>query len=192
MDPSPGTVAWRTGAGKGMTLTLSRQKKSLSLRNPNCKEVTLVEALTVNTRLVQVKGPMFVWLKMTFANVIFNQTNMGPFTWTNLVFTVKASTNVTSLQFGFRNDNDFFCLDNVSVMPLPAPVLQATVPGDGSIQLAWTALAGAAYQVQYQTNLAQTGWIDLGGVLTATSNPMIYSQSPVSGPARFYRVLLLP
>jgi hypothetical protein len=128
----------------------------------------------------------------TSTNVIFNQTNMGAFAWTNLVFTVKASTNRTSLQFGSRNDNDFFCLDNVSVMPLPAPVLQALAPGDGSIQLAWTALAGATYQVQYQTNVAQTSWIDLGGVITATNNPMTYSQSPVSGPARFYRVLLLP
>jgi hypothetical protein len=125
-------------------------------------------------------------------NVIFNQTNLGAFGWSNLVFTVKASTNVTTLQFGFRNDNDFSCLDNVSVMPLPAPAIQALAPGGGSFQLAWTALAGAAYQVQYLTNLVQTNWLNLGGVITATNNPMTFSESIMPGPPRFYRVVLLP
>ena len=128
----------------------------------------------------------------TSTNVIFNQTNLGPFGWSNLVFTVQASAGVTTLQFGNRNDNDFFCLDNVSVMPLPAPAIQALAPGGGSFQLAWTALAGAAYQVQYLTNVAQTNWLNLGGVITATNNPMTFSASIVSGPERFYRVALLP
>ncbi len=125
-------------------------------------------------------------------NVIFNQTNMGAFGWSNFVFTVKAATNLTTLQFGFRNDNDYFCLDDVSLIPLPAPALQALAPGGGSFQLAWTALAGAAYQVQYLTNLAQTNWINLGGVITATNNPMTLPESAASGPERFYRVVLQP
>jgi hypothetical protein len=128
----------------------------------------------------------------TSTNVIFNQTNLGPFGWSNLVFTVQASSNVTTLQFGNRNDNDFFCLDDVSVMPLPAPAIQALAPGGGSFQLAWTALAGATYQVQYLTNAAQANWSNLGGVITANNNPMIFSESIVSGPPRFYRVALLP
>ena len=128
----------------------------------------------------------------TSTNTIFNQANMGAFGYSNFVFTVKASTNVTTLQFGNRNDNDYFCLDSVSVMPLPAPAIQALAPGGGSFQLAWTALAGAAYQVQYLTNAAQTNWINLGGVITATNNPMTVSESLVSGPERFYRVELLP
>jgi hypothetical protein len=125
-------------------------------------------------------------------NVIFNQTNMGAFGWSNFVFTVKGWTNAATLQFGNRNDNDFFCLDNVSVMPLPAPAVSALAPGNGTFQLAWSALAGAAYQVQYVTNVTRTNWINLGGVITATNNPMIFSESAASGPERFYRVVLLP
>ncbi len=125
-------------------------------------------------------------------NVIFNQTNMGAFAWSNLVFTVKASTNLTTLQFGNRNDNDFFCLDSVSVLPVPAPALHALAPAGGSFQLAWTALAGATYQVQYLTNLLQTNWINLGGVITATANPMTISLTIGAGPPKFYRVALLP
>jgi hypothetical protein len=128
----------------------------------------------------------------TSTNVIFNQTNMGAFGWSNFVFTVRAWTNAATLQFGSRNDNDYFCLDNVSVMPLPAPAVSALAPGGGTFQLAWSALAGAGYQVQYMTNVTQTNWINLGGVITATNNPMIIAESAASGPERFYRVVLLP
>jgi hypothetical protein len=109
-----------------------------------------------------------------------------------LLFTVTASSSVTTLQFGFRNDNDYFCLDNVSVKPVPAPAVQALAAGRGSFQLSWTALAGAAYQVQYATNVIQTNWTSLGGVLTATGNPMTVSETIAPGPPRFYRVVLLP
>jgi hypothetical protein len=85
-----------------------------------------------------------------------------------------------------------FALDNVSVMPLPAPAVSALAPGNGTFQLAWSALAGAGYQVQYMTNVTQTNWINLGGVITATNNPMIIAESAASGPERFYRVVLLP
>jgi hypothetical protein len=128
----------------------------------------------------------------TTTNVIFNQTNMGAFGWSNLVFTVKATTNTAALQFGFRNDNDYFCLDDVSVKPLPAPSIQALAPGNGTFQLSWTALAGAAYQVQYLTNVLQTNWLNLGGVITATNNPMTFSASVTARSQRFYRVMLLP
>jgi hypothetical protein len=128
----------------------------------------------------------------TSTNVIFNQLNMGTFGWSNLQFVVQASTNLTTLQFGFRNDTNYFALDNVSVMPAPVPALQALAPVNGSIQLAWTALPGVQYQVQYKTNLTQTGWINLGGIITATKNPMTFSNNIGSDPQRFYRVVLLP
>ena len=128
----------------------------------------------------------------TSTNVIFNQLNMGTFGWSNLQFVVNASTNLTTLQFGFRNDIDYFALDNVSVMPAPVPAIKALAPVNGSIQLAWTALPGVQYQVQYKTNLTQTGWINLGGIITATKNPMTFSNNIGSDPQRFYRVVLLP
>jgi hypothetical protein len=105
---------------------------------------------------------------------------------------VKASTNITTLRFGFRNDNDFLALDNVSVMPVPGPALRAPAVAKGSIQLAWTAVPGVQYQVQYKTNLTQTSWINLGSVITATMNPMTFSNNIGPDPQRFYRVVLLP
>jgi BACON domain-containing protein len=128
----------------------------------------------------------------TSTNVIFNQLNLGAVGWSNMQFVVKAATNITTLRFGFRNDKDVSGLDNVSVMPVPVPAIQASAPVNGAIQLAWTALPGAQYQVQSITNLAQTNWINLGGAITATTNPMTLSTNIGPDPLRFYRVLLLP
>ena len=128
----------------------------------------------------------------TSTNVIFNQLNLGAFAWSNMQFVVKASTNITTLRFGFRNDNDYFALDNVSVLPVPGPALRPPALANGSLQLAWTALPGVRYQVQYKTNLTQTGWSNLSSVITATMNPMALSNNIGPDPRRFYRVVLLP
>jgi hypothetical protein len=48
------------------------------------------------------------------------------------------------------------------------------------------------YEVQYKTNLTQTSWINLGSVITATMNPMTFSNNIGPDPQRFYRVVLLP
>jgi hypothetical protein len=125
-------------------------------------------------------------------NVIFNQTNMGAFGYSNMQFTVEASTNVTTLQFGSRNDYDFFCLDNVSVLPVPLPAFQAPVAANGSIQLAWPSLPGVPYQLQYTTNLSQRNWINLGGVITATADTTTTSETIQPGSPVFYRVVLSP
>jgi kumamolisin len=125
-------------------------------------------------------------------NVIFNQTNMGAFGYSNAQFLVYASTNVTTLQFGARNDYDWFVLDNVSVMPVPQPDFQASAAVNGSLQIAWTAYPGLEYQLQSTTDLAQANWTNFGGVITATTNPMPDSVTIGPDPQRFYRVVLLP
>jgi len=128
----------------------------------------------------------------TSSNLIFNQVNMGVFNWRNMHFVVTASTNIATLQFGFRNDNDFFALDSVSVVPVPPPVLQTPVLANGTVSLAWSALPGVQYQVQYKTTLAQTSWANLGAVGTATTNPMTVLDTTGANSQRFYRVGLLP
>ena len=129
---------------------------------------------------------------VTAANVVFNQTNMGTFGYTNLLFVLQAATNTTTLQFGFRNDNDYFALDNVSVVPVPAPMFQTPVPIPGAIELTWAALPGLQYQLQYKPNLTQTNWIDLGIPITASNNSVSTTDLLSSDQQRFYRVQLVP
>jgi hypothetical protein len=51
-------------------------------------------------------------------------------------------------------------------------------------------VTGLVYQVQYKTNLLQTGWINLGKPLIATSGTLSVSDTNAFNlsPQRFYRV----
>ena len=70
--------------------------------------------------------------------------------------------------------------------------LQVVTKTNGAIKLTWSTVSDQMYQLQFRTNLVQTNWINLGGVLTATSNTL--SALDAIGPdrQRFYRVILLP
>ncbi len=125
--------------------------------------------------------------------VLFDQVDMAPFDWTNMQFIVRATGDSTVLQFGARNDPQAFGLDDVSVVPISPPTLQGVTLANGAVTLAWTALPGLAYQVQYTTNLAGSLWNNIGSAITATTNTTL-NLSDVQPPdhQRFYRVVLSP
>jgi subtilase family serine protease len=126
----------------------------------------------------------------TSQNVVFNQTNMGAFAYENFQVVVEAASNTTTLLFGFRNDNDFFCLDDVSVMPVPMPNIQAPTIASGSIQLSWPSFPGLSYQVQFTTSLAPASWANLGGTITASASSTTVSENIGSDSQGFYRVMI--
>jgi PKD repeat protein len=47
---------------------------------------------------------------------LFDKSDIPAIGWTNLQFTVSATGNSTVLEFGARNDNSYFGLDDVSVI----------------------------------------------------------------------------
>ena len=151
---------------------------SLWLDNPNNSY-----GATPNQFLVQWNG-----------TTIFSQTNMPFTTWTNMQFIVTAAGSSTVLQFGFRHDPYYLGLDDISVTPVPAPVFQAATTTSSTFNLAWGTMAGLVYQVQYQTNLLETNWINLGKPLIATSTNMTVSDTNAisSSPQRFYRLVVSP
>ena len=125
-------------------------------------------------------------------NTLFNQTNMAAFSYTNLQFVVAAAGASTTLEFGVRNDYDYFGLDAVSVTPLPPPVFQSAASAGGSITLTWLAVAGVTYQLQYATSLSLLNWTNLGAPITAAGSAIATSDANVAQPQRFYRVVLKP
>ena len=125
-------------------------------------------------------------------NTIFDQSNMGIFSYENMQFVVWTPSAGTTLEFGARNDNDYFGLDDVSVTPVPPPVFQSSVSAGGSITLAWSAVAGATYQLQYTTALGAANWSNLGSPVTAVSGAIATSDVQPADPQRFYRVVLAP
>jgi hypothetical protein len=128
------------------------------------------------------------WNGSTLTNIV----NAGVFDWTNMRYVVVAAGASTVLQFGFRNDPSDFALDDVSVVPITPPSLQTIRESGGTVNLAWTTMAGLAYQIQYQTNLTSANWLNLGGLTNATSGTMSVSDAIGPGSGRFYRVALVP
>jgi hypothetical protein len=53
-------------------------------------------------------------------NIVFNATNIPAIGWTNLQFSLLAPDTNTILELGFRNDNGYFDLDGISVVPTSA------------------------------------------------------------------------
>jgi hypothetical protein len=125
---------------------------------------------------------------------IFGLTNPPAFTWTNLEFIVPGAGAGTVLQFGAENVPNYFGLDDVSVTPLPALGFTSAALTPNGLNLSWFAGSGLMYQVQSNTNLAQTNWVDLGAPASTTSGVLnLLDTSAGAGSAQgFYRLLLLP
>ncbi len=121
---------------------------------------------------------------------LFNGANLGEFAWTNFQFAVSATRASTALELEFRNDQNAFGLDDISVQPLPAPALEAVTETHGLISLTWSTVPGLAYQVQYTDDLTTAAWNNLGSAVTAISGTLTASDSATSSPRRFYRIVL--
>ena len=80
---------------------------------------------------------------------------------------------------------------DVSTMAPVGPILQLGAASGGAVSLMWSAAAGQKFQVQYKNNLLDSGWLNLGGPLTATTGTVTFSDSPTNA-QRFYRLLLVP
>jgi uncharacterized repeat protein (TIGR03803 family) len=73
-----------------------------------------------------------------------------------------------------------------------APAFQSATLAAGNLNLTWTTQPGGMYQLQYNSALNSTNWINLGGVLTAAGATLSTNEPVTLGPPRFYRVALLP
>jgi uncharacterized repeat protein (TIGR03803 family) len=74
----------------------------------------------------------------------------------------------------------------------PPPVFQTLIRHGQTLTLAWSAVAGQIYQLQYTTNLALTNWNTFGYPLVATNGTSSISDTIGPDPQRFYRVVQSP
>jgi hypothetical protein len=123
---------------------------------------------------------------------LYDQTNLNAFGWTNLQFVVPATAASTTLEFEFNNDPAAFGLDDITVEPVPAPILNTETVAAGRVNLSWSAFLNASYVVQSTTNLARASWANLGSSILATNNVMKVSLATGNAPAKFYRVAVSP
>ena len=123
---------------------------------------------------------------------VYNQSNLGAFAWMNLQYFVTAASSSTVLQFGFRNDPNYFGLDDISVTAVPPVIFQSMTKSNNTVAFSWSAMSGLVYQMQYKTNLTQASWVNLGSAITASNSVVTATDSPGTDPQRFYRLLVLP
>ncbi len=124
------------------------------------------------------------------ATNLFDSYDMPQVSWTNVQFLVTAAGTSTTLQFQFRNDPQYFGLDDISLVPFSVPALQFPVLAGSTVLFTWNAVPGLVYQVQYKTDLAQPTWNALGSPITATSSSQTASDPAGQAAQRFYRVVL--
>jgi hypothetical protein len=127
-------------------------------------------------------------------SALFTATNLPVIGWTNLQYTVSAAGTSGTLEFDFNNTPGAFGLDDVTVQAVQtvsAPILNSAVSG-GNIDLSWSAFMNFSYQIQSTTDLAQSGWTDVGSPILATTNLVQVSLPIGNAPKRFYRLVMTP
>jgi hypothetical protein len=120
---------------------------------------------------------------------LFDQTSLGALAWTNLQFIVTATSSSTVLEFGFRDDQAYLGLDDISV----AAATPAFVPGsltrlaNGQFRFSVTGALGANYDILVSGNLRD--WSPLA-TLQVTNFPTVFTDTNQSLGHRFYRLEL--
>jgi hypothetical protein len=125
-------------------------------------------------------------------STLFDGTNLAANGWTNLQFIALARSASTVLELGFRDDPGFLGLDDIGVFLFPQPQLQVVVQSNRSIFFSWFALTNTTYQIQYQTNLSQTNWINLGSPILGSDSIVTITNSIGTNKQQFYRLTLAP
>ena len=86
-------------------------------------------------------------------NVLMDQTNIPAVGWTNIQFVAPATGATTVLQFGY--DNDFFGLDDVSVISVQPVIAKLTLSGGNVILSNTGGISNRTYVLLTSTNFAQ-------------------------------------
>jgi hypothetical protein len=123
---------------------------------------------------------------------LFSIASPPAFGWTNLQFLVLSAGTNTTLQLQAENDASYFGVDDINVTPVPTPTFRTWTANGSDFQLTWFTTAGLTYQVQYKTDLAQPGWIDLGDPFLATDylSSWVDTNAIRSAPHRYYRIAI--
>jgi subtilase family serine protease len=125
-------------------------------------------------------------------STLYAGTNLSALGWTHLQFVVPAITTSTTLEFDFNNDPGAFGLDDITVEPVPPPLLNAAADSSDMVSLSWNAYLNVPYVIQATANLIRPNWANLGGSFFATNNVMNISIPIGNAPAQFFRVAFSP
>ena len=111
-------------------------------------------------------------------SIIYDKTNIGKIGWTNLQFTVTATSSSTALQIGLRDDPYYLGLDDVSVTPIYPPVI-STQPTNLNVIIGTNAVFSATVSgstpLVYQWRKNGTNMVNGGNISGATTNVLTFT-----------------
>ena len=126
-------------------------------------------------------------------SVLFAQTNLSAFDWTNMQFVVPATSHSSTLEFQFNNEPAAFGLDDVSVEVSGfVPIFQSVIMSSNTVELTWSGVTNFTYQVQTTSDLSNPNWTSVPGAVTVTNGIATVFEPVVSPTMQFYRVVQLP
>jgi hypothetical protein len=117
-----------------------------------------------------------------------NATN-GLFTWTPSPAQAPSTNTITAIvtDSGRPNRSDS---KSFTVVVLDLHVGTVALATNG-VTLAWTAITGRSYRVQYTNNLDDPAWVDASAIITVTNGVLTVTDS-LANRQRFYRLVLEP
>lgn len=126
--------------------------------------------------------------------ILVDTTNLSFVGWFPYQFAVTADGTTSTLQLGFRDDSSFYLgVDDVSVSPLSAPVIETIQKTNDLVDLTWTGWPGYGYVPQYTTNLSKQDWQQLEGIFYfGITLPTTTTDTNPPDAQRFYRIRMLP
>ena len=127
--------------------------------------------------------------------------NSGGFITTTVNLPASAAGQSVQLRWRFGSDISVnvtgWYVDSISVKDgyaccVGQPAFQSITRTNGNVLLTWSAVSGAAYRVQYKTNLLSASWSDLAGDVTAAGAKASKTNTGVADTQRYYRLRVLP
>jgi uncharacterized repeat protein (TIGR01451 family) len=80
----------------------------------------------------------------------------------------------------------------ITTVNVPPPVITSVSMSGGDVSLAWSAVAGTRYRVQYKASLSGAGWNDVPGDVMATGATATKVDHTGQAAQRFYRIVAQP
>jgi Protein of unknown function (DUF642) len=119
-----------------------------------------------------------------------NGTGLTNFNWVRFRTNFTAVAGSTTIGFSdLAATAAGTHIDNVVVALLP---LALTIRVS-EVEICWETVTNKVYQVQYQSQLTTTNWINLGSAMLGNgTTECIRDSSPYGEPQRFYRVIAFP
>ncbi|HAO78956.1 MAG TPA: hypothetical protein DCQ92_08280 [Verrucomicrobia subdivision 3 bacterium] len=139
----------------------------------------------------------------TYANTVFQITANGRFTVLHLFSHLDGWEPEASLVQG--TDGSFYGTTSaggasydpssgsqgygtIFRITIP-PAFQTITQTNGVVALTWSIMPGQKYQLQSNTDLSSTNWLNLGSSVTA-SNTIVSASDSMTNSRRFYRIML--